>query len=121
MFGKKARLEATDGYVAQPLTGIWATAPYFHNGSVPTLEAVLDSSKRPGFWRRSFSSSDYDPRAVGWRFRARSQGKASVADARERALLYDTTLPGYSNAGHTFGDDLDAGERRAVLEYLKTL
>jgi hypothetical protein len=38
-----------------------------------------------------------------------------------RANLYDTTRPGYSNAGHTFGDALTADERRAVLEYLKTL
>lgn len=40
------------GYAAPPLYGVWATAPYFHNGSVPNLAAVLDSSERPAIWRR---------------------------------------------------------------------
>ena len=35
-----------------PLDGVWATAPYLHNGSVPTLEAVLKSSDRPALWQR---------------------------------------------------------------------
>ena len=41
--------------------------------------------------------------------------------AREARLVYDTTQPGRGNAGHTFGDGLDEDERRAVIEYLKTL
>ena len=40
------------GYQAPPLYGVWATAPYFHNGSVPTIEEVLNSSERPQIWQR---------------------------------------------------------------------
>src|SRR5690606_16421728 len=55
------------GYTAPPLDGIWATAPFFHNGSVPTLELVLDSSKRPSYWRReNYDSQNYDWNAIGW-------------------------------------------------------
>jgi mono/diheme cytochrome c family protein len=121
VYGRAAHLEATGGYVAQPLTGVWATAPYLHNGSVPTLVALLDSSLRPRFWHRPRSSMDFDADAVGWKVATAARGKAAERDAWARANLYDTTRPGYSNAGHTFGDALTADERRAVLEYLKTL
>ncbi len=109
----KGELRPTNGYIAPPLDGIWATAPYLHNGSVPTLADVLNSSQRPKYWRRSFDSNDYDPERVGWRYRA--ENKPSDANT------YDTTLPGYGNGGHTFGDRLSEEERRAVIEYLKTL
>lgn len=120
-FGETARLEPQAGYVAPPLDGIWATAPFFHNGSVPTLEAVLDSSKRPAFWTRTFDSKDYDPAAVGWRFTALDHGKSEEPNAEARRRLYDTTQPGYANTGHLFGDPLSVPDRTAVLEYLKTL
>ena len=67
------------GYQAPPLYGVWATAPYFHNGSVPTLEQVLDSTQRPAIWQRQlqqrgpvigFDQSPeraYDFDAVGWK------------------------------------------------------
>ena len=48
-------------------------------------------------------------------------GKAESMKMRERERIYDTTLHGYSNAGHTFGDDLTEAERRALIEYVKTL
>ena len=48
-------------------------------------------------------------------------GKDAQRDAELRKLVYDTTLPGYGNQGHTFGDHLSDQDRRAVLEYLKTL
>jgi mono/diheme cytochrome c family protein len=108
-WGETSRLDPQPGYIAPPLDGIWATAPFFHNGSVPTIEAVLDSSKRPAHWTRSFDSTDYDQAAVGWKFTATT------------GAGYDTTLPGYGNGGHTFGDGLSADDRAAVIEYLKTL
>ncbi|WP_201276218.1 c-type cytochrome [Methylotetracoccus oryzae] len=120
-YGEMAESAPAMGYIAPPLDGVWATAPYLHNGSVPTLELLLDSPRRPAYWTRSFDSKDYDPATLGWRFRALPQGKAGVDQREERKRIYDTTLPGYSNAGHTFGDALTADERRAVLEYLKTL
>lgn len=106
-YGQGARFERSAGYMPTPLDGIWATAPFFHNGSVPTLEGVLDSSKRPTTWSTSFGDDAYDLTAIGW--------KSGPGD------VYDTARPGLSNAGHTYGDALDAGDRLAVLEYLKTL
>jgi len=122
-YGETARAAPALGYIAPPLDGIWVTAPYLHNGSVPTIEALLDSSKRPTYWTRSYQSSaaDYDPVALGWRHTALAQGKTGTDDMRERKKIYDTTLPGHSNAGHVFGDGLTPEERKAVLEYLKTL
>jgi mono/diheme cytochrome c family protein len=109
-YGRGSHLTPGDGYVAPPLDGVWATAPYFHNGSVPTLEAVLDRAARPRAWRRRGE----DRRAVGLRF---SEERTGTNDPRVR----DSTRRGQSNRGHAFGDVLTAAERRAVLEYLKTL
>lgn len=109
------RLEPTGGYVAPPLDGIWATAPYFHNGSVPTLRDVLDSSRRPAYWRRDFSNSWYDEVNGGWTTESRDR-----VDPGDR-LTYDTTLPGYGNGGHEFGDALAEEARSDLVEYLKTL
>jgi hypothetical protein len=120
-YGKRSRIAPAPGYIAPPLDGVWATAPYLHNGSVPTIEALLDSSKRPTYWLRSFSSKDYNEKALGWNYTEVSHGKDGAADAKLRKRLYDTTLPGYSNKGHAFGDALTAAERAALLEYLKTL
>jgi len=120
-FGEIARLEPQQGYVAPPLDGIWATAPYLHNGSVPTVAALLDSSQRPTYWTRSFDSTKYDPAALGWLFDAVDHGKEGETDLKTKNALYDTTRLGYSNAGHTYGDGLSAEERAAVIEYLKTL
>ncbi len=120
-FGELARLEPQQGYVAPPLDGIWATAPYLHNGSVPTIAALLDSSTRPTYWTRDFDSKSYDPGAVGWKHTVVDHGKDGESDATKKSELYDTTRLGYSNAGHLFGDKLSADDRAAVIEYLKTL
>ncbi len=109
----KAQLLPTRGYIAPPLDGIWATAPYLHNGSVPTLDDLLNSPQRPRYWRRSFNNSDFDPEKVGWKY--------ETLDSKADKKTYDTTLPGYGNGGHTFGDILTTEERKAVIEYLKTL
>ena len=105
--------EPEAGYVAPPLDGIWATAPYLHNGSVPTLDDLLNSYQRPAYWQRSGDSSDFDYQKVGWNYtRNRKPGGK---------WTFDTTLPGYSNQGHTFGDFLTPKQRSEVIEYLKTL
>ena len=105
--------EPEAGYIAPPLDGIWATAPYLHNGSIPTLDALLDSKSRPDYWQRSGDSRDYDYEKVGWQYKPRNNGRGK--------WTYDTSIPGYSNVGHYFGDKLSTPERRAVIEYLKTL
>ena len=108
-----AKLTPFNGYIAPPLDGVWITAPYFHNGSVPTIEAVLNSKLRPSFWTRSFDSTNYDYQKLGWQFQSVS--------APTNKYIYNTTLPGYGNYGHYFGDALTNEQRRAVIEYLKTL
>lgn len=101
------------GYVAPPLDGVWATAPYLHNGSVPTIMALLDSGKRPKYWKREFGPKKYDFENLGWQY----EEKESKLDK----YTYDTTQKGYGNQGHYFGDRLNDAERLAVVEYLKTL
>jgi hypothetical protein len=106
------------GYQAPPLDGLWATAPYLHNGSVPTLRLVLDSGQRPArFLRPSGTDLDqYDPVDVGWKWEA--PGDRPPADP---ARLYDTKRFGLGNQGHTFGDALGDDDRTDLIEYLKTL
>ncbi len=108
-----ARLEPFDGYIAPPLDGIWITAPYLHNGSVPTLEGVLNSKARPTYWSRDFTNPQYDYEKVGWKYTDEAGPRG--------AAVYNTTLPGYGNSGHTYGDALSKQERKALIEYLKTL
>src|SRR5262249_39363666 len=111
------------GYQAPPLDGIWATAPYFHNGSVPTVYHVLNSRARPKIYTRSFRTDKdaYDPVKLGWKVTILRRGADPKLPAVERRKVYDTTQPGRSNGGHTFGDKLTEAERMAVIEYLKTL
>jgi processive rubber oxygenase RoxA-like protein len=108
-----ARLEPFNGYIAPPLDGIWVTAPYLHNGSVPTLDALLNSSSRPTYWSRDFENAQYDYENIGWKYK--------VHDKTDSGFFYNTEKNGYGNYGHYFGDVLTDKERRAVIEYLKTL
>src|SRR5205085_1120286 len=118
--GKPFEIHYNTGYQPPPLDGVWATAPYLHNGSVPTLYNLLKSDTRPKVFTRSYQArlEDYDAERVGWKVTelAEAPRAATSADARR---VYDTMQPGRSNAGHTFGDDLTGDERRAVIEYLK--
>jgi hypothetical protein len=114
------------GYQAPPLDGIWATAPYLHNGSVPTLHALLESSSRPARFTRPPSTdfTHYDTSKVGWKFsEVSSEELASTARRSpfQAKLIVDTFRFGMSNRGHTFGDELSEEERMALIEYLKTL
>jgi mono/diheme cytochrome c family protein len=120
-YGELASARPAPGYIAPPLDGVWATAPFLHNGSVPDVATLLDSGKRPTYWLRDFDDPRFDPQTLGWEYRELAGGKQTIDDPLERKRLYDTTLYGYSNAGHVFGDALSADERRAVIEYLKTL
>jgi mono/diheme cytochrome c family protein len=114
---------AAGGYQAPPLDGIWATAPYFHNGSVPTVYYLLNSKTRPKIFTRSYRTDKeaYDPVRLGWKIKVLDSGSDPRLPASERRKVYDTTQPGRSNAGHTFGDKLTEEQRMAVIEYLKTL
>jgi hypothetical protein len=96
------------GYLAQPLYGVWASAPYFHNGSVPDVWGVLKSSSRPLFWRRMSKperpgvvmgyetdlARAYDPATLGWRYDDLPCGSSGVTPYLEcdPADPYNTPL-----------------------------
>lgn len=111
------------GYQAPPLHGVWATAPYFHNGSVPTIYHVIHSRERPSIYRPTFdvSPAGYDQDRLGLTFSVLKDRPSPATPAYERRKVTDTTSPGRGNQGHTFGDGLNASQRAALLEYLKTL
>ncbi len=116
-------VEPAIGYQAPPLAGIWASAPYLHNGSVPTLHHLLSSTERPARFRRAVSTSldHYDREKVGWLFEQVTEPAPANLPARQQRMIYDTARFGLGNQGHTFGDALDERERRDLIEYLKTL
>lgn len=121
-FGQLSIAAPGPGYVAPPLDGIWATGPFLHNGSVPTIRAVLNRKIRPTVWRHETpnanQTSSFDQDNIGWNIQVLDTG--NVAQPKP-ADIYDTRLPGYSNSGHPFGDHLSDEQRTAVLTYLKTL
>lgn len=99
----------TGQYLARPLAGVWATAPYLHNGSVPTLWHLLHPAERPA--KFVVGNREYDPLKLGY-----STGG--------NGWIFDTSQPGNSNIGHTgdtFGTNLAEDQKAALLEYLKTI
>lgn len=120
-YGRGARAQPARGYVAPPLDAVWATAPYLHNDSVPSIAALLDSNTRPAYWRHQRESREYDSDVLGWRYEVLTHGKAGAIDESAARMIYDTTRHGYGNGGHTFGDGLSDRERRALIEFVKTL
>ena len=165
--------EKTVGYVTPPLHGVWASAPYFHNGSVPDVWSVLDPDARPTMWRRVRSEtpvhfnqfetrlSAYDHDKLGWKYEQMNCGDNGAGipyytcqpqfEAPETALwltdtllggllwptwivpppvgakgledrmIFNTNLYSKKNKGHEWTRALTEAERRALLEYLKTL
>lgn len=109
-------IQKTAGYVATPLDGIWARAPYLHNGSVPTLRQLLVPSSRPANFERG--SIAYDQKNVGF-----------VWDKKEKGTVtYDTSKLGQRNAGHDSPKYLgsvnwaqETEKLEDLLEYMKTL
>ena len=96
-------VEGKAGYKADMLHGIWAQAPYLHNGSVPTLGQLLCSSTRPKQFLRG--NLNYDEQLVGFEWEKRPAARYSPNDTM-LIKQYDTAVPGKSNTGHTFGSDL---------------
>lgn len=103
--------ETRDGvYKAGPLFGVWATPPYLHNGSVPSLaQLLLPPDAREPRWYQG--GDDYDPVSVGY----------VATSAPGNDTLFDASRPGNSNLGHAYGTGLSAEERASLLEYLKSL
>jgi mono/diheme cytochrome c family protein len=100
------------GYPNRPLRGIWATAPYLHNGSVPTIyDLLLPENERPV--KFGAGSREYDPEKLGYR-----------SEIGPKSFLFDAAQPGNSNKGHSgpaFGTGITSEERAALIEYMKTL
>ncbi|HSW11868.1 MAG TPA: hypothetical protein VLI06_03440 [Solimonas sp.] len=176
----RIRGDRENGYMAPPLYGVWATAPYLHNGSVPNVWEVLKSTDRKPFWRRVSAPNDtglnvvmgfdtsfgraFDQQKLGWKYDALPCGMGGAlpyvdcnpSDPTKNPLLdqilsviysnvglawnvpnlitlpqsnmqieerkiYSTRIYSQDNGGHTFTDALTDQERRAIIEYLKTL
>jgi hypothetical protein len=104
-------------YKARPLQGIWATAPYLHNGSVASLyELLLPATER----MQSFYTGTraFDPKKVGY----------ETAKSSDNSVEFSThdkdgnPIEGNSNAGHDYGNaGLSDEERSALIEYMKSL
>jgi mono/diheme cytochrome c family protein len=113
----------TIGYQAPPLDGIWATTPYLHNGSVPTLSLLLKSGDRPRRFTRPPSTDfeHYDTVNVGWKYQAVAEPPSPALPPQKARYIFDSANYGLGNGGHTFGDKLSDEDRMSVIEYLKTL
>jgi mono/diheme cytochrome c family protein len=99
----------TGQYLTRPLTGVWATSPYLHNGSVPTLWHLLHPTQRPA--KFIVGNREYDPAKLGY-------------SAGGNGWTFDTSQPGNSNTGHAgdkYGTNLTEDQKDALLEYLKTI
>jgi mono/diheme cytochrome c family protein len=104
------------GYKARPLIGVWATGPFLHNGSVPTIYDLLSERRPVRFW---FGSRELDPAKLGF-----------VQESRQGNMLFDASVPGNNNSGHWFTNDLARrgrigraltdSEKYAIIEYLKS-
>ena len=118
-FGLPIGVQEIRGYKARPLDGIWATPPFLHNGSVPTLFQLLSpvSERQSEFWVGNF---EFNPKQIGYR-----------SEKFKGGFLFDTRITGNSNRGHEFragcredgviGRALEPEERWALIEYLKVL
>jgi hypothetical protein len=102
----------TNGYVNVPLEGLWLRGPYLHNGSVPTLTDLLEvPANRPRIFYRGYDV--FDPQRVGF--------VSSGPDAERVGFRYDTSVPGNGNYGHLWGTTLTSADKKALVEYMKTL
>lgn len=125
-------------YKGRPLNGIWATAPYLHNGSVPTLYDLLlpakvrntrlstdaidqePSPRRPD--RFCVGSPEFDPKKVGFQSAPDGDGKCPAGTFEFNVQGPDgVPILGNYNSGHNYGTDLSGESRWALVEYLKGL
>ncbi|HEY8942403.1 MAG TPA: di-heme-cytochrome C peroxidase [Cellvibrio sp.] len=100
---------AAPGYKARPINGIWASAPYLHNGSVPTIyDLLLPASERPVTFY--VGNIELDVVKVGL-----------APNQTPHTTFFDTRLRGNSNAGHEYGTQLNDEQRWELVEYIKSL
>jgi hypothetical protein len=124
---EKNNLSQISGYAPPPLVGIWASAPYFHNDSVPTIHDVLNSKGRPQIWLKSSNPMLYNHVQLGLNYQTLNQSEfndlkvkfKSEGDLVPFRMIYNTTEYGKGNGGHPFGDALSEGEREDLIEFMK--
>ena len=113
----------TRGYVAPSLAGIWATAPYLHNGSVPTLAALMTPGQRPAKFLVGGHKLDFVKLGIAGELNAAGEWvypAGFVPWSTPRA--FDTSLPGHSNRGHEKEfDGLSPADKADLIEFLKQL
>lgn len=120
--GRSITVLKPPGYIAPPLNGIWASAPYFHNGSAPTIWDVLKYDERPPVWLRS--RDGYDQEKLGLLVERFETLPPNVTEPSDVRRYYQNTLVGKGNSGHEFPllpQKLTDEEITALIEYLKTL
>jgi hypothetical protein len=113
MFRKPVSADPGAAYESRVLHGVWATAPYLHNGSVPNLWELLTPAKDR---KTTFmvGSRVFDPKNVGF--------ATDQSPFRNGTFVADpNNMNGNGNGGHEYGSDLSADDRWAIIEYLKTL
>ena len=112
------------GYKARHLAGVWATAPFLHNGSVPSLWDMLNPVwKRPKVF--NVRDKEFDPIKVGLKY-DREKNLMGIRKNCEKGeqKCFDTSITGNSNEGHEgkyYGTELPDSDKHALIEYLKVL
>ena len=117
-FGRSNVMQGDLVYRARTLHGVWSSAPYLHNGSVPNIYELLSpvSERSSKFWVGSF---EYDPEKLGF-----------VHTKIDGGFLFDTSIQGNGNQGHEFSNNAGPGvigrlltpqERLEIIEYLKSM
>ena len=108
-------------YRARSLNGIWATAPYLHNGSVPSLYDLLLPARRDGDVDGG-RCAKYRPDRFTVGAREFDPGKVGLKSEGYDGFVFDTTIPGNRNGGHEYGGcRMSDAERMDLIEYLKSL
>lgn len=105
-------------YKARPLDGIWATAPYLHNGSVASLyELLLPANERmQSFW---VGNREFDEKHVGYKITDPGNGMGFLFQVRD---ANGAIIDGNNNAGHEYGaKGFSETQRQALIAYMKTL
>lgn len=121
--GRTVDAAATRGYVAPSLAGIWATAPYLHNGSVPTLAALMTPSERPAKFWVGGHKLDMGKLGIAGELNAAGEWAYPAGFAPwSTPRLFDTSAPGHSNRGHEREfDGLTAADKADLIEFMKQL
>jgi hypothetical protein len=122
-YGNRIQTHATGQYAAPLLTGLWQSAPYLHNGSVPTLWHLVHPEERPARFLVGGHRLDYARMGIDGRLDA--NGAYVYPEGYQpwsQPALIDTSARGFSNRGHAseFAGVSEA-EKAALLEYLKLL